>query len=112
MAFINSKFNSFLMIHNTENSKFQLCHKGESKDKSLWKIEDFHDINKLNGSAFWIKYTSNKNKQARTFNQGSSESVYIVGVSDKDNLDLKVQSMNLKNYVFRLIKILLELRLN
>lgn len=104
MAFINSKFNSFLMIHNTENSKFQLCHKGESKDKSLWKIEDFHDINKLNSSAFWIKYTSNKNKQARTFNQGSSESVYIVGVSDKDNLDLKSSIDELKELCISLNK--------
>ena len=104
VAFINSKFNSFLMIQNSEHIKFQLCHKGDRSTKSLWKLEDYDDINKLNNSSFWISSTSNKKKSIGKLVQNSSESLYIVGVSDTDNIDLKSSMKELKELCISLNK--------
>ncbi|HIC76860.1 MAG TPA: hypothetical protein EYO89_03230 [Candidatus Dadabacteria bacterium] len=92
VTLINSKFRNFLLIKREGNDRniFSLCHKNISNTTSLWSINNFNDLNKLNEEMMWGMDTEGKDSSSRLIlNNSELEKVYLVIVSTKSKKELE-----------------------
>ena len=92
VALINSKFLSFLLIRREGNGRniFSLCYTNSSNTGSLWSVNNFNDLNKLNEETIWSANTKHKSNYSQSIvNNLESEKVYLAIVSTKSKKELK-----------------------